>query len=107
MERKILIESARKNWLIASKKLNFKIVTPYEVKTSEWTKTVFAFLPEYGSKNGALVCLMHRPLYELDDELYKWARDNGIFCSFIPDGAFQSYDEDEFLEVLEDWHKFE
>ena len=46
---------ARLNWIRASKELGFEIITPYLIETDSIRKSVFAFIPEYGSYNGTIV----------------------------------------------------
>ncbi len=97
------IESTvRSNWLRAAQELNFEIITPYTISIDGNNKEVFAFLPEYGSKQGAIVCLTS---FSDDNDIYKeviqWAGINQIFCSLI--GPLSVYDKEYFIDILEDW----
>ena len=98
-------ELARKNWVEASIKLNFKIVTPYFIEINGRKKEVFAFLPEYGSPNGTIMYLTCATEFETNSEIVNWAKKNKYFYSFINIETLQKYDENYFKEILDDWIK--
>jgi hypothetical protein len=100
------IELARENWVKASLFLFFKITTPYYIEINGSKKEVFAFLPEYGSPNGSIVCLISSPDFEIDNEVINWANENNLYYSFVNVENFQVYREDYFEEILEDWTKY-
>jgi hypothetical protein len=100
------IERARENWIKASLSLRFRLVTPYFVDVNGIKKEVFAFLPEYGSSNGVIICLTSAPDFETDRDIINWAKENKFFYSFINIESCQKYDEDYFRDALEDWVKY-
>jgi len=93
------------NWLKASNKLAFNIITPYSIIIEGKPKEIFAFLPNYGSPNGSIVVLITSQ-FEIDNEIINWAKSNGIFYSFIYIDSFFTYDEEFFKEILLDWGYF-
>lgn len=96
----------RNNWIRASEALGFRILLSYKLIISEKEKTAFAFLPEYGSKNGAIIELTSPPDYETDKKIITWAKKNECFCSFLNVERYLTYNEKFFIETLEDWGKF-
>jgi hypothetical protein len=100
------ITIARKNWQMAAQNLGFKIVTPYLISINGSQKEVFAFLPEYGSPNGAIIELTFAPEYKTDKSLIEWAIENNSFYSFINVDNVLEYDQEYFSEVLADWMKY-
>lgn len=101
------IELARTNWLKASLSLFFKLVTPYFVEINGNKREVFAFLPEYGSPIGTIICLTSSPKFETYPEIIQWAKENKIYCSFLNVEDFENYNENYFKDILEDWVKYE
>lgn len=100
------VEIARSNWNRASLKLFFKLITPYFADIDGDSYEIFAFLPEYGSINGAIICLTSAPLFETDNVIIRWAKRVEVFYSFVNVEDFQIYNEDYFREMLTDWVKF-
>jgi hypothetical protein len=99
-------EQARLNWQKASKNLFFEIITPYFIEINGIKKELFAFLPEYGSPNGTIICLTSPPHYETDSEIIQWSKENKFYYSFLNVEEFQEYDEECLNEILEDWMKY-
>ena len=97
------IETVRKNWQLASEKLKFKLISPYKVNLGNGEKQFFAYLPDYGSSNGMVLGLTSAPEFNTDSELIKWAKQNECFYSFLNVDNYYTYDEDVFLEALQDW----
>ncbi len=100
----------RRNWLKAAQELNFEIITPYTISIDGNDRKVFAFLPDYGSKQGAIVCLSAQPNCDWHikssdhDEIWSWGLANKRFCSIIyitNDNLV--YDKEYFIDILEDW----
>lgn len=103
MINELKIESTRKNWIKASAQFGFELKTPYQVQLKHGVKEVFAYLPEYGSENGTVICLTGPPDYETDTEIVEWADNHGVHCSFINVESCLIYNEEYFVEVLDDW----
>ncbi|HSZ34650.1 MAG TPA: hypothetical protein VK772_15145 [Puia sp.] len=97
------IEIARNNWIKASGELGFKIITPFEILIEKSEKEVFAYLPEYGSLNGAIFELFTSSDFKIDDRIKDWAVSNNCFYSFCSIESFLEYDVVYFREILKDW----
>jgi hypothetical protein len=104
-DREEIIRKVEETWLLASKKLNFDILCPYQFDYNEKVKTAFAFLPDYGFKNGAVIDLIFPPLFKLDQDIIQWAKKNEIHSSFINALRFLDYNEEYFIETLNDFGK--
>ncbi|MEO0553899.1 MAG: hypothetical protein AAF149_11895 [Bacteroidota bacterium] len=98
------IQVLRKNWQLASKRLNFKLVSPYNVNSDGYEMEFFAFLPEYGSSNGMVLGLTSAPEFNTDSELIKWAKESECSYSFLNVDDYSAYNEAIFLEALQDWN---
>ncbi len=96
-------EKVRSYWLLASKNLNFEIVTPFTVTINNKKREVFAYLPKYGSKNGMIIELIGPPEYATDKEVIIWARQKGYFSSFMNIEDFKVYNESNYIDALRDW----
>jgi hypothetical protein len=88
LEKRIAI--ARENWIKAAAELRFAIVTPYIHPFQGGEIEIFAYLPEYGSANGALVDLLHPPGCGTNKKIVEIARDSERFYSFINIDDFQN-----------------
>lgn len=106
MEKEKKIRIARNNWIKASKQIGFILKTPYHFTINGEDKVAFAFLPEYGSINGMVVALMFLPMFEMDDDIIKWAKANQCFYSFINIDGSLVYDKKFIMDSLDDWGKF-
>ncbi len=100
------IELARLNWQNASMNLRFEIITPYFIEINGIEREVFAYLPEYGSPLGTILYLTHSPYFNTDFEIIHWAKENGLYYSFLNVDVFQKYEENCFTEILDDWMKY-
>lgn len=103
MNKEEKIKLAHKNLLRASKEIGFKAISPYSIEVGNSRIEVFAFLPDYGSLNGAVVDLTSDPNFETNGVLSSWAKKNGIFISFLNLQRIINYDEGYFREILDDW----
>lgn len=110
MITKEIESTVRSNWLRAAHELNFKIITPYNINIDGNNKEVFAFLPDYGSEQGAIVCLSAEPdcnwhIKSSDHkEIWTWGIANERFVSIINIANEELvYDKEYFIDILEDW----
>lgn len=101
-----LLNRARANWRKASSELCFEFISPYIIEVNGERREAFAFLPEYGSPNGTIICLTYAPNYTIDNEIIKWAQENKLFYSFIDIKDSLYYDKDYLTQTLEDWIKY-
>jgi len=61
-------------------------------------------MPDYGSKNGALILLSKPPDYKRDTEIIEWANKHDYFCSvFDIEPLLDEYNTEYFLDILDDW----
>jgi hypothetical protein len=97
------INIGRTNWIKASFELSFKIISPYIYQNQDKKIKIFAYLPEYGSQNGALVDITFPPGYEINKDIKETAEIMECFYSCINIDECQNYDENYFKETLNDW----
>jgi hypothetical protein len=97
---------AKINWEKASKELSFKFISPYLINLNNKTIKVFAFFPEYGSVNGAIVDIIYAPKYEINRDIIKFAEANNCFYSFLNIEDSLIYDKEQFRLILDDWGKY-
>jgi hypothetical protein len=100
------INIGRMNWIKASSELSFNIISPYIYQDQDKNIEIFAYLPEYGSQNGALVDITFPPEYEINKDIKKAAEIMECFYSCINIDECQNYDENYFKETLNDWEKY-
>jgi hypothetical protein len=99
-----LIEQARSNWIRASIEIGFRINTPFEFEYNHVKHSSFAYLPEYGSKNGTIVDLIFPPSFITNKVIQDWANDCNCYFSFVNIQDFLIYRREYFEEVLNDWN---
>jgi len=98
------ISKARENFMIASEYFGFKFHSPFAL-TDELT--VFGYIENYGSKNGAVICLFESPNYEIDKKVISWCKEMDCFYSFIDiEPLLGGYSTSYFREMLRDWGKY-
>ncbi len=103
-------EIVKNTWKYASNVFKFDFITPYKISLGSNIFDTFAFLPQYGSYSGMVICLFDFikngsifPDYSL---VKRYAKCNGIFLSQICYKQFLEYDKEVFIELLEDWGRF-
>jgi hypothetical protein len=88
-------------WKEAAEDLNFKIITPFILLTSDNTKISFPVLIEkFGSKLGTLV------LSNEDMTNFYVPREYGYYCSVLSDEGYSIYKRDYIIDTLNDWGYF-
>lgn len=97
------IKQLRTNWLKAAEEMNFRIVSPCEIKIEGALTKTFAFLPDFGSPKGMIICLTCPPQFQTDKSIIEWANEKGYFYSFINIENYLIYDEQVYKESLTDW----
>jgi hypothetical protein len=97
------ITKARETWILASKELGFRILTPYDLNCSGMKKEVFAFIPDYGGPMGMVINLISSPEFNTDSEIIDCAKIYGYYYSFINVEFCLTYNETYFKECLSDW----
>ncbi|MDP4183707.1 MAG: hypothetical protein Q8862_00920 [Bacteroidota bacterium] len=105
--RDSVIKKVRDNWILASERIGFKIVSPYTITYNGKEKQVFAFLPKYGSTQGMIIDLIFPPDYKEDNDVTDLGKQNGFYWSFINVESYsKEYDERLFIETLLDWGEY-
>lgn len=98
------IAKARENFLLASKDFDFDFQSPFPLTDS---LTAFGYIENYGSENGAVVCLTSPPDFQTDPRVFEWCEQNHYFCSFINvETLLGEYERSYFREMLRDWGRF-
>lgn len=98
------LEKARENFILASKDFDFVFHSPFELTD---TLSVFGYIENYGSKNGAVVCLVASGDIPKKQEILNWCDQMECFCSFIfIHPLLGEYKRSYFREMLRDWGKY-
>ncbi len=99
-------EVARATWIRASNELQFQIISPYILEDGARQYEIFAYLPQYGSPNGILICRWGIQTSMFEDPVYAWAMKNHYFYSQINLDLFQNYNLNMIHDALDDWGKY-
>ena len=98
------IAKARENFILASKDFGFIFHSPFTLTD---TLTSFGYIENYGSKNGAVVCLTSSADLRSDPEIIEWCKQNNCFCSFINiETLLGEYKSSYFRAMLRDWGRY-
>lgn len=98
------IANARENFILASKDFDFIFHSPFILTD---TLTSFGFIENYGSKNGAIVCLTSPTDFRSNPEIIEWCEQNNCFYSFINvKTLLGEYKRSYFRELLRDWGRY-
>ena len=99
------IKNARHNFILASEEFGFEFVSPFTLTDEIET---FGYIPNYGSKNGVVICLTTPPDFPTDHKIVTWCKEADCFCSFVNIELFAGeYRRSYFRELLRDWGKYE
>jgi hypothetical protein len=94
-------------WKSAAGALMVRIEAPYTLRGTDGTEVdCIAFLPDFGSPNGAVIGCLGDSTQKSDGELKKAAESRKIFYSFINFEAYRTYRNERFKETLIDWGFF-
>ena len=98
------IKNARHNFVLASEEFGFEFVSPFNL-TDEIE--VFGYISNYGSKNGAVICLTAPPDFLTDNRVADWCKEMDCFYSFLNiEPLIGEYRRSYFREMLRDWGKY-
>ncbi len=101
----------KNTWKNASCVFNFDCISPYKINLGNIILDTFAFLPKYGSQSGIIICLYdfikNGSIFPDFTSVERYAKSNGIFLSQICYKQFLKYNENVFIELLEDWGRFD
>jgi hypothetical protein len=89
--------------LKASSSLNFKFISPYNFKYNDVNYDLFGYLPEFGLENGILIDIIFPPEFYTDKNIIEISKQMNCGYSFINYETVKIYDENYFMEILEDW----
>jgi hypothetical protein len=89
-------------WKTASWALGISVTAPFTCSDS---LECVAFLPDFGGPNGMVVGAIGAPA-ETDRALGRWAKERGLYLSFLNPEVYQTYDASTFKEALVDWGYF-
>lgn len=87
-------------WLDAAADLGIRVVHPFTFKTKAgiMATTVGVYLPDFGSRWGALATCRFD-----SDELSDLANDTDLFESALNPRAYEPYRRELYIETLNDW----
>ncbi len=99
------VRIVRQNFLLASEEFGFVFDSPFTLTDD---LEVFGYIPNYGSKNGIIICLEGPSDYLLRDQrVIDWCREMDCTCSFLNIEFYSGeYKRSYFREMLRDWDKF-
>lgn len=95
--------AAREKFELAAKDFGFVFHSPFALTD---TLSAFGYIENYGSKNGAVICLTSAPDYLIDHSVIDWCNQKECFVSFISiQPLLGEYNASYFAEMLRDWGK--
>ena len=98
------LKNARHCFMLASEDFGFEFVSPFALTDEIET---FGYIPNYGSKNGVVICLTAPPDYFIDNRVVDWCKEADCFYSFLNIESFAGeYKRAYFREMLRDWGKY-
>ncbi len=97
------LELASRNWQTACRKLGVRAFAPSAA--GDLPLGCLAFLPDFGGPNGMLVGAMDLPGVKPSGPLEHFAKQKGLFCSFVNASGFATGNVAEavFIDALQDW----
>jgi hypothetical protein len=100
-----MLERAAKTWREHCHRWGIRVDAPYAINVEGCLLSCIAFLPDFGGPSGMIIGVMNLPEISTDKRIQKWARERGLFCSFVNIRAFikDETDDEVFKEALEDW----
>ena len=94
----------RQNFILAAEEFGFEFESPFTLTDD---LEVFGYIPNYGSKNGVVICLKEPSDCLHDRRVLDWCREMDCFYSCLNvDFYSQEYKRSYFREMLRDWGKF-
>jgi len=94
-------------WQEAAKDLGICVKAPFKLKDKKGRIFYYsAYIPDFGSPNGALVLLIKPPKFDHDSQAEECAKQNGYWYSFLNTELYSSYNRSEFISMLDDWQYF-
>ena len=101
------IKTVASSWNKAAKELGICVVAPFVLKDKEGNPYHYAaFIPDFGSSNGALVIVADPPDLYVDPKVRSCAKDQGYWCSIVNSELYSVFDRIAFIETLDDWQYF-
>ena len=105
------LKIARHNFALAAQEFGFEFESPFSLNDD---LDAFGYIPNYGSKNGVVICLsawpdylIDNPDYLIDNRVAAWCKENDCFCSFLNIKSLTGeYKRSYFRNMLRDWGKY-
>lgn len=95
---------ARKNFALASEEFGFEFQSPFSLLNEI---EVFGYIPNYGSKNGVVICFVTPPDFATDRRVVAWCKEMDCFYAFLNIELFiGEYKRSIFREMLRDWGEY-
>ena len=98
------IELIRNNFLRAAEDFGVEFESPFSLADG---LEVFGYIPNYGSRNGAVICLDSSMNPEAAQRIHEWCKEMECFCSTLSTEFYAvEYKRSVFREMLRDWGRF-
>ncbi len=98
------LRRAREQFETAARDLGFSFISPAVLTDS---LSAFAYLPDYGSPNGTVICLTSSSERHAYHDVISWCQENGFFWSVLSiEPLLGEYHAAYFREMLRDWGRF-
>jgi hypothetical protein len=105
-DRRILMLQVSQAWGKAAQLLKFEAIAPYSISVEDQVLDCVAFVPDFGGVRGTIVGILEPPDLRTDKRLSLYAKEHGLFYSFLNPEEYATYNEARFKETLFDWGFF-
>jgi hypothetical protein len=104
MPTKEQMENASSAWAEIGKELEIRVIAPFEIASGQDLIRCIAFLPNFGGPRGMVMGAIDPDSPSITDQrISKYAKENGLYCSFVGLGTYGTRSKSSFVEALEDW----
>ena len=97
-------QAVQKIFELAANEFGFVFHSPFVLSDN---LSVFGYIENYGSKNGAVICLTYPPDFPTNQEVLDLCKQMERFVSFLNiESLLGEYSSSYFGEMLQDWGKY-
>jgi hypothetical protein len=90
-------------WSVASERLGFRIVAPFDFNRDGASYKCVAYLPDFGGPTGMVLQAIFPPHFTVDKNLARDVKKAGYYMSFINADCYSKFDPHQFEDALNDW----